>query len=230
MNNSKYNITLKEKCCLLVENTLDTFLKVPAFQRYVNRKATSKYGINFSTHDGSTSEIDDVFLQYRFYDIQKNDVVLDIGANVGAFSIFMSKMVKHVFAVEPMLTDILRQNVKLNNVNNITVLDEALGKGIQHIKWSGCEDRIINGKSLSELIYICRNNGKQVTFLKMDCEGAEWCIKPEELNGIRRIEAEIHNFDGTHNLSEFLYMLDEAKFKYDFDAPRNGIIIVHAWR
>jgi len=31
-----------------------------------------------------------------------------------------------------------------------------------------------------------------VDFLKMDCEGAEWFIEPEELKGIRRIEAEVH--------------------------------------
>lgn len=225
MENSTYKIPLKEYISLTVERTLDVFLKVPAFQRYVNRRANDKYGQSFVDHISNVT-IDDVFRDYRFNDIQKDDIVLDIGANVGAFSLFVSKMVKHVYAVEPMLTDILKENVDLNGRNNITVLNDALGEGMVEIPWEGFKTRHIIGKSLSELIFIC---GGHVDFLKCDCEGGEWCIKPEELKEIRRIEAEVHNFMG-HDLNEFLKMLDDAGFEYDYSSPRSGILFVHAFK
>jgi len=31
----------------------------------------------------------------------------------------------------------------------------------------------------------------------------EWYIQPHELQGIRRIEAEVHNFDGKHKFRNF---------------------------
>jgi len=225
-NNSVYKIPIKERLCLIGEKVLDEFLKIQALQRYVNRRANNKYGSHFVNYHGN-SVIDDVFSDYRFNDIRKDDIVLDIGANVGAFSLFVSRMVKHVYAVEPMLTDILKQNVSLNKANNITVLDEALGKGMQEIPWVGCEPRKIMGKSLGDLIKVC---GRHVDFLKMDCEGAEWSIEPHELAGIRRIEAEIHNFDGKHDLDDFLKMLDGCGFKFDYSRPRSGILFVHAWK
>lgn len=225
-NNSVYKIPLKERVCVLGEKVLDEFLKIQALQRYVNRRANNKYGSHFVNYHGN-SEIDDVFSDYRFNDIRKADIVLDIGANVGAFSLFVSRMVKHVYAVEPMLTDILKQNVSLNKTDNITVLDEALGKGMLEIPWVGFKPRQIMGKSLGDLIKLC---GGHVDFLKMDCEGAEWSIEPHELAGIRRIEAEIHNFDGKHDMNDFLKMLKGCGFKYDYSSPRSGILFVHAWK
>jgi len=71
--------------------------------------------------------------------------------------------------------------------------------------------------------------GGHVDFLKMDCEGAEWCITPDELKGIRRIEAEIHNFDGTHNLLDFVDMLSNNGYKYTLYTPREGLLHIHAF-
>jgi hypothetical protein len=227
-NKSIYKIPIKERLCLIGEKVLDEFLKIQTLQRYVNRRANNKYGLYFVNYHGN-SGIDDVFSDYRFNDIRRDDIVLDIGANVGAFSLFVSRMVKHVYAVEPMLTDILKQNVLLNKANNITVLDEALGKGMLKIPWIGCEPRMMIGISLGDLIKMCTCGG-YVDFLKMDCEGAEWSIEPHELAGIRRIEAEIHNFDGKHNLDDFLRMLEGCGFKYDYSSPRSGILFVHAWK
>lgn len=223
VENTTYTISIKEKFLQLLERTLDKFLTIPAFQRYVNRKANNKYGITFITHNG-TSEIDDVFSEYKFYDIQPTDIVLDIGSNVGAFALFVSKFVKHVYAVEPMLTEIINQNVIINNRKNITVFPDALGSGMLNIPWEGCENKQIKGKSLGELIQFC---GGHVDFIKTDCEGGEWVITAEDLKNVRRIEAEVHNFDGKHNLLDFLRMLEKAEFDYEYTEPRQGILIIH---
>ncbi len=224
IKDTKYKIPITEKVCVLIERTLDKFLKIPAFQRYVNRRANDKYGSTYVTHGGNET-IHDVFKDYHCTDIQQDDIVLDIGANIGAFSMFVSKFTHHVYAVEPMLFEILRQNVVNNNIKNISVIPVALGVGLLEIPWKGCKSRLILGKSLSELIQLC---GSHIDFLKCDCEGCEWCIKSEDLKNVRRIEAEVHNFDGTHNLSDFLKMLDDANFEYTYTNPRGGILIVHA--
>jgi len=227
MDDTKYNIPVKEKIYLIIERTLDKIaLTIPAFQRYINRKAISKYGITFKTLN-NTSEIDDVFHDYRFNDIRETDIVMDIGANVGAFSIFVSKMVKHVYAVEPMTHEILIENIKLNKIENISVLKEALGKGYLTLKWQGYKQREVMCKSLKTLFQLTGNN---VTFLKLDCEGGEWSINKDELNNVRRIEAEVHNLDGTHKLSDFLCMLDESNFRYTTETPRSGIMMLHAFK
>jgi hypothetical protein len=218
-----YKIPLSEKLCVLVERTLDKFLIIPAFQRYVNRKANNKYGSIIITH-GGTSEIDDVFKDYHFTDIQKSDIVLDIGAHVGGFSLFVSKFVKQVYAVEPMLHEKLVENIRINNIKNISVLTSALGEGEQTIKWMEFEDKKVKCESLKYFKDICGH----IDFLKCDCEGGEWCIKADEIRDIRRIEAEVHNFDGTHKLEDFLKILDEANFEYEYTCPRQGILIIHA--
>src|SRR4030067_1933481 len=159
-----YKISLKERFLEFLERNLDKLLVIPAFQRYVNRKANNRYGSTFITHHWN-AEIDDVFIQYKFYDIQLTDIVLDIGANVGAFSLFVSKFTKRVFAVEPMLYNILNVNIFKNDRRNVFALPYALGEGTINISWEGCKNKLIEGKSLKELINIC---GGHVDFLKCD--------------------------------------------------------------
>jgi 2-polyprenyl-3-methyl-5-hydroxy-6-metoxy-1,4-benzoquinol methylase len=46
---------------------------------------------------------------YRFDDIREDDIVIDIGANIGAFSIPASRVSKHVYAVEPITVEELKE-------------------------------------------------------------------------------------------------------------------------
>lgn len=207
----------------LIEKTLDQFLKLNKFQDYVNRKCSIKCGSHI-VYSSQNTTIEEVFNEYRFNDIREDDIVLDIGANVGGFSLFVSKMVKHVYAVEPITTNILKTNIALNNINNITVLEECLEKGNVELNWSNVI-KTMQGKSLTELINMC---GGHIDFLKMDCEGGEWCIAPSEFKSIRRIEAEIHNIDGSYNFDDYLKILDEAGFKYSYNIQKKTAMIVHA--
>ena len=210
------------KLLLIFEEILDQFLKINKFQDYVNRKTNMRGGSNIIYHSNNTT-IEEVFREYKFNDIQENDIVLDIGANVGGFSLFISKMVKRVYSIEPIMTNVLKSNVKLNKIDNIIVINESLG---DKINWGGSIIKT-HGKSLSELINMC---GGKVDFLKCDCEGGEWCIKPEELKGIRRIEAEIHNFDGSHDFNDFLKLLEDAGFGYTYKISKDTDMLVHAIR
>ena len=84
VKNTTYKISLKERFLEFLERNLDKLLVIPAFQRYVNRKANNRYGSTFITHHWN-AEIDDVFTQYKFYDIQ----LTDIDDTMGQYHIFI---------------------------------------------------------------------------------------------------------------------------------------------
>lgn len=180
----------------------------------------TEYGLFYlDEHWSAMSQVEDYFIE----DMLSSDIVLDIGANIGAFSIKTCRKAKHVYAVEPLFDDLTKKNIALNNIKNISVLKTALGSGHLDIAYEG--KRIgIPGKSLKELIDMC---GGHIDFLKCDCEGGEWIIKAEELKDIRRIEMEYHIFKNVKRTSKekqtpkpIMKMLDKAGFEYSIDNKR----------
>ena len=142
--------------------------------------------VRFVTRDLPYRQIMDVW-EYRFDDIRHEDAVIDIGANVGAFCIRAAQYSSHVTAVEPVSADILRENIRLNKVE-VKVIEGALGDGNPaEISWDGCRVAVPT-YTLRQIVGISGG----CDFLKCDCEGGEWMIRPEDLAGIRRIEMEIH--------------------------------------
>lgn len=125
--------------------------------------------------------------EYQSGDIQPDDRVLDIGANIGAFSIRAARLSKKVTAVEPVTADLLEENVRLNHAD-VRIIRGALGTGTPtEIIWDECR-RMSPTYTLGTLIRMAGG----CDFLKCDCEGAEWMIRPRDLDGIRRIEMELH--------------------------------------
>jgi FkbM family methyltransferase len=164
---------------------------------------------------------------YLFDDIKKDDIVIDIGANIGGFSIPASKKARHVYAIEPITTEMLKENILLNKAENITVLEIALGNGsVKKIEWGG-RSKIIETKTLAEIKNICGG----CDFIKIDCEGGEWEIKAEELEGIRRIEMEVHKVGFSLSLME--ERLKQAGFDYKIEIQPDaniGLWTIHARR
>jgi len=71
--------------------------------------------------------------------IRKGDTVIDIGANIGVFTLFFREAVGsrgRVFAFEPGPENvaILRKNIKLSGYRNVTVLDKAVGENSGKLK------------------------------------------------------------------------------------------------
>ncbi len=117
------------------------------------------------------------------------DTVLDIGANIGAIAIPLAKKTKRVYAIEPLFANELRENISLNHLANIEVLEYGLGLdgGRLEIEYGPkkAECRLMSFESILKIT-------GQIDFLKVDCEGAEWMIRPEQLSGIREIRMELH--------------------------------------
>ena len=147
---------------------------------------TSTDNVKFLARDTVFRQIFDV-PEYWFDDMRPTDRVIDIGANVGAFCIRASRRSQKIVAVEPLTASLLRENIRLNGVS-VKVIEGALGDGKpKNISWDDYEV-LAPTYPLKKIIEMAGG----CDFLKCDCEGAEWYIEPEDLEGVRRIEMELH--------------------------------------
>ena len=163
------------------------------------------------------------YLRAKEFQISSGDRVLDIGANIGTFTVAaaMAADTGRVFAVEPEAGNfaVLRQNVELNRRANVELLQAAVGAAegeavlardgnLSSLMWDGSGGaEAVPVVTLAALIASMRT----VDLLKMDCEGAEFDIlystPPESLRNIRRITMEYHNLGGKRTaaaLQDFL--------------------------
>jgi FkbM family methyltransferase len=124
--------------------------------------------------------------------IEKDDVLIDAGANFGLFSIFSSHIIGkegkiYSFELVERTKEFLEKNIKNNNIDNCIVVKKALGESNKEV------DIFINDKNLEEssLVinnllrrkekikqiklddFIKDNNIQKVDFIKADIEGAE---------------------------------------------------------
>jgi FkbM family methyltransferase len=158
----------------------------------IDKDSFDKIGIKnlwFYT-DGPISLIEEVFEEYDLSGLMPTDIVVDIGASIGAFTIFAAKNVNKVYAIEPLFNLELQKNIELNNLNNVEIINSAIGHN------NGKFDTIefYNKTKSVEIMSFANLKLKiqKIDFLKIDCEGCEWSINPIDFEGVRRIEMEIH--------------------------------------
>jgi FkbM family methyltransferase len=190
---------------------------------------TTRDGIRFLQVSSPFRQITEV-PEYCMEDIRRDDYVLDIGANIGAFCIRAAKKSNHVSAVEPVTTDLLEANIALNDVN-VRIFRAALGDRYpSETEWDGIRSLTPTFR-MRDLIRMAGG----CDFLKCDCEGAEWKIHPGDIRGIRRIEMELHQppIGGPPN-PELLHLIAcEYSFSIDHIPPHGPLGqmgILHAWQ
>lgn len=161
---------------------------------------------------------------YRVFDKQikfsKGDIVLDLGANEGIFSIMMAKLFPEikVFAVEPVPSTFYRmiRNIGSNGVTNIIPLNIGVGKESGVIDMVVCNnfsggssgvqqahDTATNHIEQVEVISLdnlCVMNGiEKIRLLKVDIEGMEY----ETLYNTKVLER-VDYFVGEFHINTFL--------------------------
>ncbi|MCQ2958800.1 MAG: FkbM family methyltransferase [Bacteroidales bacterium] len=161
---------------------------------------------------------------------------IDIGANLGYFSYFMSKYAGKsgkVYSVEPipLFGEIFKRNVAKNNTPNITLLPYALGaeeknvkmgmplvdKAVHHGMTKVIETEGKYEKTFDVAMKIPDNlftSLEKIDFLKIDVEGYEHIVLSNMKNFLKRdlpiIEAEL---GGTANRKESISILTDLGYK-----------------
>lgn len=125
--------------------------------------------------------------------LSKNDNFLDLGSNIGYFSLIASNIVKEngtVYAFEPMPPTIerLKANIALNKINNIQIIKKAASNKSGIVRFKTPSDKIRNSGRSSmrtieenfieldvEMVAIdsMLDDIKKIRLIKMDIEGAE---------------------------------------------------------
>ena len=131
------------------------------------------------------------------FEISGTDVVLDIGAHIGAFSVYAASKATggKVLSYEPAMETfgLLVENLKMNGVGNVVAFNKAVTEKAGKVKlflsrntgansidrwWSEKEGGAneVEADAITLEGAIRENSLERVDFLKMDCEGAEYGI------------------------------------------------------
>lgn len=129
--------------------------------------------------------------------IKNGDIVFDIGANIGYYSVIFSKIVGpngQIFSFEPTkyFSDVLKDNLAANNIKNVELIPLGLSDKKEQltIQIDGCSatlhvpggGELLNQEIISLItldIFVKERNISQIDFVKIDVDGHE----PAVLNG-----------------------------------------------
>ena len=195
----------------------------------------------------------EIFLRKDYGVVPDGAVVLDLGANIGAFTIYATATARgvRVYAYEPLpgFCKMLQENVRLNGQNesvHIFNCAVAAAEGERELGWGGDafffptllpsasgenrENILVRTTTLAQILE--SNHLVRVDFLKMDCEGAEYEIlygTPSSiLRRISQIRMEYHNLDtgerNAHRLEQFLARNGYAVTRIRSTSESNGTL------
>lgn len=182
--------------------------------------------------------LDESYMTHMVSDFPKNSVIIDIGANVGIFSLYMAFRfaTPRIFAFEPIPTNFeqLRINAELNKAySKIVCHQKAVSDQSGEITLSYQHDEgftvmasMLNAHT-QQSIKVCsstlreildENNITHCDLLKLDCEGAEYGILygcPQNyLSRISHIAMEVHRGEGPEqNIEAMQSFLNKHGFK-----------------
>lgn len=174
----------------------------------------------------------EIFYDNIYYDevvkVEENDVVVDIGANIGFFSVYASQFKpKKIICLEPDIKSyitLLENTKNFNNINcyNLAISDE---NGIMPFCYSDITSAGSHLKKFKDIIGDNINletnvltinieklfdlfNINHIDYLKLDCEGGEQdifkTIENTTLKKIKKISLEFHTVEIKNQITEKL--------------------------
>ena len=169
------------------------------------------------------------------FEIKKNDIVIDIGAHIGYFTIYAAKKAHQgtIYSIEPYKEsfEILKKNLKLNNLTNVKPVHAAITNVTKQITLYIDKNNQIGNSifrtnktkesekvdSFSLTDFTENNKIKKIDFLKIDCEGAEFEIllnlNNELMRNINRMSVEVHENNNTDSIDKLVSFLNKNNFK-----------------
>ena len=169
------------------------------------------------------------------YNIEPNDIVIDIGSHIGTFAVPMAHRIPEgkIYAIEARKEtfDILRKNIVLNDLHNVSVHNIALTnfKGSTKLYYAPYNqnwgDSITNISKESEIVktntlgkFMQENEIDHCNFMKINCEGAEFEIilssSKKTLKKIKLLLILYHSdFNKNHSEKKLIDYLRECDFE-----------------
>jgi len=179
-------------------------------------------------------EFDNAFIFFDF--IKQGDVILDIGANIGFYSLLAAKKLQDtgkVYSFEPskFVLEELKTNIEINKYYNVEAFDFALSDTVGKRDFYKCEDDAYNSlitKPMLKVVstdvvevitideFVKINNIKKIDIIKIDAEGLDFAILKGALETLKKfrpiIFCEYNNF----------YLNDNSKTAFINYLEENG--------
>ena len=212
-----------------------------------------KNGLIFKTCKGAHNTFFHVWVRdcYKTKEsIKPKDIVIDIGSNLGFFSILASNLCREgkIYSIEACPSNFkkIKENIKINNIKNIIPFNFAMGSSSKirelHISKENegghgfykndLHGRIIKvkGKTLND--FIKENKIEKIDFIKVDCEGAEYeifeSLDNDNFEKIRLLAMEIHQIEGKNPLKLMDLLKRKGFFVEILEQQTNKIILIFA--
>ena len=177
--------------------------------------------------------------------IKEMDVVVDIGANVGLFSLNVSQYTKNkIIALEPHPDNfsILKDNIECNGLENVICINLGIKKkneGERYFYENSNHAGFVMENSLTQknidkfnkhneiFSLACTTfkdlcdtqNINKINLLKLDCEGAEGeiiqSLSQSDMNKIEKLVIEFHDQVSIINHDEIIKILIDNNFEYE---------------
>ena len=152
----------------------------------------------------------------RTYDklqLRRDDILLDVGANIGLVTLYFYDKVNKILAIEPEPDNfrMLRHNVQTNNCKNVITVNKAVSdeRGFTQFDHTGGEaiaKQAESGILMDTLENIMNEWGIIPTAIKMDIEGFELKAMKgfSRYDNLRQIIMEVHSKNLQSDVSKLL--------------------------
>lgn len=218
--------------------------------KYLAGDADKKYnfrlknGLNITVNKkaGDLTTLFEIFVNedYKYNNEKKKDLrIIDIGANVGYFSLFISQKypIAKIYSFEPFPAtyERLQENLKLNTVSNVKTYQLAVSdkKGTAEfysIDWAGCntltkgkfdeghfETTVVQTISFNDLFEM--TGTPEFDYAKIDCEGSEYPIflnsKDSAIKAVKNYVIEVHD-DSQYSGNDLIQRFESLGFKTNY--------------
>jgi len=193
-----------------------------------NLSKSEKFLEHHNTSHSKTTAILEQFQNgfYSFLEDNQEVVMVDLGANIGLFSLYMSSICSEIYSVEPTPSHIeimkdLLDKLEIKNIfpNQVAIhtkngeekfqlnsSNSTMNSFLRHgIDPGGTDSVTVPTTTLAD--FIKNTVKKRVNFVKMDIEGFENVIvhDPSFEDAIKEIDAiyvEVHDFEGVGKMEE----------------------------
>jgi len=196
--------------------------------------------INYKSNEELIHCLKEIFFEniYKFHSEKKNPLIIDCGAHIGMSLLYFKQQYPNatVLAFEPDINnfELLKKNINEWKFYDVHIFQNPVWISNDEINFqaSGAMGGKISGKSETpdsniklKAIRLYEVLDKEVDFLKIDIEGAEYeVIKDckQKLHLVNNLFVEYHStFEEQSNLIEILQIINDAGFKFYIKEANN---------